>query len=333
MTGTAGSMIELFGETASVEITVLMDNRADLLVKPSAGVKRFSDGPLLAEHGFAALLTLEPAGPTILWDAGMTSDALLENMKRMKIAPSSISMIALSHGHGDHTAALTNVLKAMDLAPTAKKWAPGTPVREMRAWAEGRRTPLILHPAALRERWRKQKDGGMLGPLPVPPHQEWEAAGAQVIRAETPYRLAPGCWTTGSVPRRSFETAGIPANMLYRDGDAFLPDIVDDDQAIVCNVSGKGLVILAGCAHSGILNTVAYAQEISGIQRIHAVLGGFHLANAQSADVQRTIDTLKALRPSLIAPTHCTGFAAMAAFASQMPDAFVQGVVGTTYQF
>jgi 7,8-dihydropterin-6-yl-methyl-4-(beta-D-ribofuranosyl)aminobenzene 5'-phosphate synthase len=242
-------------------------------------------------------------------------------------------MIALSHGHGDHTAALTNVLRAMNLAPTSKKWAAGAPVGEMRAWAEGRRVPLVMHPAALHERWRKQKDGGLLGPLPAPPRLEWEAVGAQVVVSEGPHQLAPGCWTTGYVPRRSFESAGIPDGMLYRDGDVFLPDAIEDDQAIVINVRDKGLVVLAGCAHSGILNTVVHAREISGVRNVHALLGGFHLANAPATDIQRTIDDIKALRPVLVAPTHCTGFAAIAAFAAQMPDAFVQGVVGTLYQF
>jgi 7,8-dihydropterin-6-yl-methyl-4-(beta-D-ribofuranosyl)aminobenzene 5'-phosphate synthase len=324
---------DVFGETSDVEIVVLVDNRADLLVRSSQGVKRYTHAPLLAEHGFAALVNLKAAGVGILWDAGISERGLIENMARMKIAPSMISKIALSHGHGDHTAALTNVLKAMDLRAALRKWPAGAPVAEMRRWAEGRSVPLVVHPAAFRERWRKQKDGRMVGPVLPAPRMEWEAAGAEVVLSEGPYRLAAGCWTSGIVPRRSFETTGISAQAFYREGNSFLPDRVEEDQAVVINVAGKGLVVLSGCAHSGIVNTVSHAQEISGVERVWAIIGGFHLARANAADIQRTVDEIKRLRPHLVAPTHCTGFQAMAAFAAQMPDAFAQGVVGTTYVF
>ena len=326
------ALLEGFGETEDVAITALVDNRADLLVKSSDSVKRFTEKPLLAEHGFAALLDLKAAGLRILWDAGMTSTPLMENMARLNIAPATIDTIVLSHGHGDHTAGLTHVLKAMDVLPKARTWERDTPMAEMRQWAEGRRVPLVMHPAALRERWRVQTDGRMSGPTLQPQH-DWEAAGAQLVLSEAPYQLGPGCWTTGFVPRRSFETAGIPANRRYRDGDRFLPDQIEDDQAIVINVRGKGLVVLAGCAHAGIVNTVRHAQKISGQQRVWAILGGFHLAPAGDADVRRTIDEISALEPALVAPTHCTGFVATAQFAERMQAAFTQCVVGTTFLF
>lgn len=326
------AVVDGFGETEDVAITILVDNRADLLDDSTATVKRFNDKPLLAEHGFAALVDLKAAGVRILWDSGMSAGTLVENMARMKIAPSSINMIALSHGHGDHTAGLTNVLKAMGVGPTPRTWDAATPMAEMRQWAEQRRPSIVLHPAALRELWRVQKDGKMYGPMHAP-WREWEAAGARLAPSESAYRLAEGCWTTGFVPRTSFETAGINARLRYRDGDQLLPYLVEDDQAMVINVRGKGLVVLAGCAHAGILNTVRHAQDISGQQRVWAILGGFHLAPASAADVQRTVDGIAALQPALIAPTHCTGFAATAEFAARVPQAFVICSVGTTFLF
>jgi 7,8-dihydropterin-6-yl-methyl-4-(beta-D-ribofuranosyl)aminobenzene 5'-phosphate synthase len=101
----------------------------------------------------------------------------------------------------------------------------------------------------------------------------------------------------------------------------------------VIHVRGKGLVVLAGCAHAGIVNTIRHAQEISGTDRIWAVLGGFHLATADEAEVERTIDAIEESVPELVCPSHCTGFQAMCRFAERMPQAFVRGAVGTKFLF
>ena len=326
-------MNESFGETSDVTITVLVDNRADLLVRSSAAVKYFTDESLLAEHGFAALVDLRAAGIRILWDAGGTRIALMENLRRMEIDPATITAIALSHGHFDHTAAVTEVLQAMDLKPKSKKWEPGAPMEEMRRWAEGRRVPLITHPTAFRERWHLSRDGSRKGPTPPPPRAEWEALGAQVITTEGPYELGAGCWTTGPVPRASFENSGVSPSMIYRDGDAFRRDVVEEDQAIVLNVRDKGLVVLGGCAHSGIVNTVNRARELSGVGRVWAIVGGFHLAHAADEDLERTIEAVKSYEPVLIVPSHCTGFRATCQFAAQIPHAFMPNVVGAKYLF
>jgi 7,8-dihydropterin-6-yl-methyl-4-(beta-D-ribofuranosyl)aminobenzene 5'-phosphate synthase len=327
------TMNEGFGETSHAAITVLVDNRTDMLVRSTSTVKYFTDELLLAEHGFAALVDLVSAGCRILWDAGGTRIALMENLRRMQIIPATISAIALSHGHFDHTAAVTDVLRAMDLTPKSKKWEPGVPMDEMRRWAEGRRVPLATHPSAFRERWHLSRDGSRHGPTPPPPRAEWEALGAQVITAQGPYELGPGCWTTGPVPRASFERSGVSPSMIYRDGDAFHRDLVDEDQAMVINVRDKGLVVLAGCAHSGIINTVNRARELSGVARVWAILGGFHLARATAEEIRSTIEAVKSLQPVLIVPSHCTGFAATCQFAAQMPEAFMPNVVGARYVF
>ncbi len=324
------------GQVESATVTVLVDNQADLLAQETQTVKRFKKKPLLAEHGFAALIDLNPGGPgqKVLWDAGVTRDALLENMARMEIDPTSIDVIALSHGHGDHTAAVTDVLRAIVGRPESRKWPLGTPPADLRRYAEeGRRLPLVVHPAAFRERWSKQKDGAWFGPALPPPRAEWEAVGAEVILSEGPYQLAPGCWTTGMVPRRSFESGGATRSRMYRDGDQFLPDGIDDDQSILIHVRNKGLVIVSGCAHAGIVNTVNHAREISGVERVWAILGGFHLAPAKEDEIERTIDAIEALEPALVAPTHCTGFPAQGRFASRLPKAFVLNTVGATYHF
>jgi 7,8-dihydropterin-6-yl-methyl-4-(beta-D-ribofuranosyl)aminobenzene 5'-phosphate synthase len=323
--------LENLGETHDATITVLVDNHADLLVRSSESVKRFTDEPLLAEHGFSALIQLPDA--TILWDAGISETALLENMKRLKLDPARIDTIAISHGHSDHTGALLNLLLATGRAPASRKWGKKVDLQEVDDWIQSRRIPLVVHPAAFRERWAIDRQGAYHGPNPPPSRAAWEAAGARVVLAEGPTCLAMGCWTTGQVPRRTFETAGVGSRRLYRADGGFRPDLIEDDQAIFMSVRDKGLVILAGCAHSGILNTINQAREISGIDQVWAVLGGFHLAPASDADIARTIDAIQALEPVMVVPTHCTGFAAISEFVRRMPEAFVLGAVGTKYLF
>lgn len=329
------SAIEDFGSTKDVKVTVLVDNMTDMLLKSTDTVIRYtqeSGEPLLAEHGLSALIELGQADVRILWDAGITDLTLIENMRRMKVDPAIIDKIALSHGHPDHIMAMTDVVETVAGTPPPKNWDQKATPDEMRDWMKSLRVPLIAHPAAFRERWKKFPDGKKYGPM-ITPRDEWEAAGAEIILSEGPYQLGPGCWLTGAVPRKSFEKAGTPPIFAYRDGDEFVRDYVDDDQAIIINVEGKGLVVVAGCAHAGILNTVNYAREISGVDKVWGILGGFHLISSTEEEIQMTIDEIKAMQPEIIVPTHCTGFTAIRMFANQMPESFVLGVVGTSYLF
>jgi 7,8-dihydropterin-6-yl-methyl-4-(beta-D-ribofuranosyl)aminobenzene 5'-phosphate synthase len=275
---------------------------------------------------------LKEAGVRILWDAGISTTALLENARLMKIDLTTVDLIALSHGHRDHYAAMTDVLRRIVRRPESREWPSDAPMDEMRAWGTPHKVPLIAHPAAFRERWGIAKDGRKFGPH-VAPRAEWEAAGAEIVLSEGPYQLGPGCWTTGTVPRHSFEQAGTPPSFAYRDGDLFIRETLDDDQAIAIHVRDKGLVVLCGCAHSGILNTVRYAREISGVDQVYAILGGFHLAPAKDDEITRAIDEIIELQPAMVVPSHCTGFKAIAQFSSRMPEQFVQGVAGTKYLF
>jgi 7,8-dihydropterin-6-yl-methyl-4-(beta-D-ribofuranosyl)aminobenzene 5'-phosphate synthase len=322
-----------FSTTQDVQITVLVDNRADLLTHSTDEVYRFTNYPLLAEHGFSVLIDLLKENKRILWDAGMTRVAFLENTKHMAIDLSTVDMIALSHGHSDHTAAINDVLKAAVKLPAPKRWKSNSAISEIDTYSQPQLVPLVAHPGIFRERWKISKDGIRNGPTLPPSRKEWEASGADIILSEAPYQLAPGCWTTGEVPRNSFENAGVGPERFYREGNQFHQDLLEDDQAIVFNVRDKGLVVLSGCAHSGIVNTVQYAQEISGIERVYAVLGGFHLAPADQEDIERTIQFFEKLSPHLISPSHCTGFNAIRQFANRMPDAFVLGLVGSMFKF
>ena len=319
------------GYLEKVSLTVLVDNKADLIVESSDVVDYFTKEPLLAEHGYSVLIRTEPEGMNILWDAGVSKVALIENIRRMRLDVSVIEMIALSHGHFDHYAAMTEVLHEMNGPPQPKEWGTAIAEEELANWIAARQIPIVAHPAAFRERWWKKDDGTLVGPESPPPQEAWQAAGAKMIYSQSPYRLADGCWTTGFIPRRSFEQSGRPTNMRYREGPDFILDDMEDDQAIVMHVKEKGLVVLSGCAHSGIVNTVEHAREFTGIDRVYAILGGFHLATAEDDEIEKTIAYLKDIKPVHVVPSHCTGFRATSRIAQEISEAFIEGVVGATY--
>lgn len=321
------------GSVDQASLTVLVENKADLIVESSEVVKYFTEEPLLAEHGFSVLIKLGNQENTILWDAGVSKTALMENIRRMKIDVSSIETIALSHGHSDHYAAITTLLMDMDRLPEAKEWGSTLEADEIEAWLDEFRIPVVAHPAALRERWWVNDEGNLEGPFSPPPEQVWRALGATIVLSEEPYCLGEGCWTTGYVPRTSFEKIGRPTKLRYRKGSDFQPDDIEEDQAVLINIKGKGLVVLSGCAHSGIVNTIEHAKNISGIETVIAVIGGFHLARAGDEEIDRTIDYFKEIGPSMLVPCHCTGLNAIRRFAREFPDQFSEGVVGATYLF
>jgi len=297
-------------ETADVTITIVVDNYSYSLMESSPGVERYGvlEEPLLAEHGLVVHIRLGEAGREILLDAGKTKVSLVHNLPRLGIDPGAVDQVVISHGHPDHTGALLEFLELV-----------------------GRPIPIVVHPDAFLERWFERPDGTRQGPWQQD-RQAWEAAGAEIVTLDGPYELAPGCLATGPVPRRTaFEK--VMSSALCRRGEELTNDPIHDDQSIVINVRDKGLVVVAGCAHSGIVNTVLYAQEISGVERVWAVLGGFHLGGAEPEALESTIEMLRSLGPQLIMPCHCTGFEATCRFARELPGKFVACAVGTTLKF
>jgi len=291
-----------------VQVTTLIEDSVNPFLSERDGVRRRhpEQGSFLAEHGWAALVETTKGNEkhTLLLDTGTSAKALLHNMACLKVDPAVIEAIVISHGHDDHTGAVEEVAQRV-----------GKPV------------PIYIHPTAFRERWAIPSDGPRRGPWLIE-REAWERAGGQIVMTEAPCQVTPGCIVTGGVPRTNdFEHP--PKDYYYRENDAFHPDTLPDDQSVVVAVKDKGLVVVSGCAHAGIVNTVRYAQQITGEKRVWAIAGGFHLGRASRECIEATISGLEAVQPTIVAAGHCTGFDALRTFAGAMPDRFALNVVGT----
>ena len=314
----------------AVRITILMDNVTDPLLFPTEHVERTTwfdlfampraasaltdDGlpdALIAEPGFSALVRVTTAGRerTILFDAGVTPTGVVENMRRLGLSPGDIETIVLSHGHWDHVAGMEGIAREV-----------GRP-----------NLPVLIHPAF----WRRRRiaiPGMEPGELPATSRSALEGAGFEIVEERSPSFLLDGSvLVTGEVDRTTpFET-GFLGHEAHVHG-SWQPDpLILDDQALVMRLADRGLVILTGCGHAGIVNVVRHAQQLTGESRVAAVIGGFHLSGPMfEAIIEPTVEAFDELRPALLMPAHCTGWKAVHRLAARFPEAFVQSAVGTT---
>ncbi len=315
----------------ALTVQVLMDNVTDPLLADEGPAKRptlFGAGGtlradvlvegrapemLVAEHGFSALVTVTRRGVEhrILFDAGVTPMGVVENMRRLELAPSDIELIVLSHGHWDHVTGMEGVVREL-----------GRP-----------NLPVYIHPMFWRHR-RVTFASGQHYELPSPSRSALEGAGFTIVEEQQPSFLLDGCvLITGEVDRTTDFERGLPGHEA-KIGAGWEPDpLILDDQALVVRVRDQGLVVLSGCGHAGIVNTARYALKRTGEERLCALIGGFHLSGPKFEPIiDATLDGLAALSPSILVPSHCTGWRAVHELARRFPDAFIQGAVGTTIQ-
>jgi 7,8-dihydropterin-6-yl-methyl-4-(beta-D-ribofuranosyl)aminobenzene 5'-phosphate synthase len=193
---------------------------------------------------------------------------------------------------------------------------------------------LFLHPTAFRKPRYVKLPGDLRLNLPPLNRERLEEARVNVVETTSPRPLLDGALVfLGEIPRRTAFEKGSPRMFYENDGEEEW-DPIEDDTAIVANVKGKGLVILSGCAHSGIVNTARYATEVTGVDRVFAVMGGFHLTGRDfETTIGPTVDALKALNPTYIVPTHCTGRSAVMRIEKEMPDKFLLNMSGTKMVF
>jgi len=192
----------------------------------------------------------------------------------------------------------------------------------------------VLHPDALLKRFRRSPAGDLVR-LPRLSEATLRRLKTRIVKTKEPSLLASGTiLVTGEIPRRTRYEKGYAGMMAEIGGKLVEDPLILDDQSLILHVKGKGLVIVAGCAHAGIINTLRYARELTGVRRIHAVLGGFHLSGKQGElALEPTIRDLKKIGPKVVIPSHCTGWKAINRIQQRMPGRFILASVGSVYTF
>ncbi|MGI9015804.1 MAG: MBL fold metallo-hydrolase [Euzebya sp.] len=314
----------------SMVVTTLVDNTVDMFMPNQGPAHRLTPmsehGSTIAstlegghvwehprvEHGFSALVSVTTATTrnTMLFDAGRTPDGLAHNLRFLGIAPDEIEAVVLSHGHFDHTTGMDGFIRALGRS----------------------NLPVIIHP----DFWHRRR-------ITLPGHEPWElpstsksaleGAGFDVIEDRQPsFLFGKSLLITGEVDRTNDVEPGFPIQQALRDGRWSDDSKVLDDQALVVHVRDKGLVVMTGCGHAGVVNTVAYAQRLTGVDQIYAIIGGFHLNGPIFEPlIPFVCAAFRDFAPAVIVPTHCTGWAAIHALAREFPDAFVPNSVGTRF--
>jgi len=312
----------------SVVVTTLMDNVTDIFMPDQGPARRAgTDGPrraaalmadgevpdaLIAEHGFSVLVTVTKGGREhrFLFDAGTSPDGVVENMRRLGIDPGSIEAIVCSHGHFDHTTGLDGLIGVLGQA----------------------NLPVLIHPHFWRRR-RVMLPGREPRELPATSRRALIEAGFDIIEEQQPsFLFHRSVLITGEVPRSTGYEPGFPPQQAWLSG-GWQPDpLVLDDQALIINVAGKGLVVITGCGHAGVVNIARYARLLTGGQQLYALLGGFHLNGPLFEPlIPRVLSDLAAMSPAVLVPAHCTGWRAQHAMAARFGEVYVPNSVGTSF--
>jgi 7,8-dihydropterin-6-yl-methyl-4-(beta-D-ribofuranosyl)aminobenzene 5'-phosphate synthase len=305
-------------EASKIEITSLMDNSVDFLSSPTRGEARGfwqwnrSRGEMpIAEHGFSMLIKVYNGEEehVILFDTGVSPKGVVENATRMGIDLGDVSCIVLSHGHYDHFGGLKEAIKAINKKDL----------------------PVIAHENMLKRRGTANLKGEIREYSALP--NIAELSPARLVFNKDPLLIAQDyACVTGEIPRYTEFEKGLTQNRIFSDGAWQADHLIVDDRALILSLVGKGLVVISGCAHAGIINTIRYAKQITGNSKVYAVLGGFHLAGKEfEKRIEPTIEELRQINPTIIGAGHCTGWRALYAMSEAFPDAFVFNSVGTRY--
>ncbi len=241
-----------------------------------------ADENLVCEHGFSLLI--EVNNDTIVFDTGQKS-ALAINSERLGINLSKVDSLVLSHGHYDHTGGVCTVLRE---SPAAK---------------------VFLNSAAFLPRYSIRENEPKVIQMPVESREKIiNLSDNQIIWTDKATVVNKNVFITGPIPRSTdFEDTGGP---FFLDPCGENCDPIDDDQALWIE-TGQGLIICVGCSHSGIINTLNYICDVSGISKIHTLIGGFHLVNADDERIEKSLKALDDFSIQHIIPCHCTGERAM----------------------
>ncbi len=247
------------------------------------------DTPYLGQHGISFLLTAEREGVVrnILVDVAQDSAALIENINRMQIAISCIDAVVLTHCHYDHTRGVAKILREIG----------------------GKDIPVIAHPDIFRTNFISDPYLKSIGIMDGDRREDIESSGGILYLARNALEIMPALISTGEVERiTDFEKVGM--SLFTIENGQVKGDLMQDDISVVANVRGKGLVIVTGCSHAGIVNIIKQSIKLTGTKKIHGIIGGFHLIEASEERIQKTALALKKFNPDWVYAGHCTGFKA-----------------------
>jgi 7,8-dihydropterin-6-yl-methyl-4-(beta-D-ribofuranosyl)aminobenzene 5'-phosphate synthase len=302
-----------------VAITTVVDNSIDNLRPDEKVARRWNlqrarkIADLRAEHGLAHHIEVTRGRETarIAFDFGLTAGAMAHNFRELDLDAGAIDVLALSHGHSDHFGGLLGFLSAYR--------------RRMRP-----RLPFYGHPNHYVGRWmERDEDRVSLGRLDRGDVARWDL---DVVDVPEPLVLVEGVLLSGEMRMpEPFEV--IPPSLRMEQGGALVQDTFIGEQTLVAHVRDRGLVVVTSCSHRGIVGICRHAARVSGVAKIHAVIGGFHLSGLEAERIDRVVETLRSLEIDYLVPQHCTGVEALVQFAQRMGSALVVSSTGSTFTF
>jgi 7,8-dihydropterin-6-yl-methyl-4-(beta-D-ribofuranosyl)aminobenzene 5'-phosphate synthase len=323
-------------------VRVILDSSHDIFLVPNKlkdvaveRAPRFADFRRALHNQWGLSLLLESSRGSeqrsVLLDFGYTGDALLNNLEMLGIDVKKIDALVASHGHYDHFGGLSAFLQ---------KYRSALPA-DLTLYAGGEHAFCPRHQRAGAP--DKFSEWGAID------RRELAAHKIKVVLAEGPTVVADHAFSTGPIKSTSFERV-FPNTMVeyaMKDGlgcdvtklgatdraGKILSDEHDHEHATCFNIRGKGLVVSTSCGHRGIINAVKQAQEVSGIRKVHAVIGGFHLGPAPADYARQTVAELKRLEPDVVVPMHCSGLPFIKAMQEQMPDKLLLSITGNKMTF
>ncbi len=284
-------------EISKLRIHVVVDN---LAVNP---------GKILGEWGLALLVEIEYEDGTtkyVLYDTGQSGTALLNNVEQMRLPLEKVSHIVLSHGHYDHTGGLVKVLERLN--------------------ALGVRPHVIAHPAIFERKLVVRK--GEVKYIGVPSRREEIETRSWLILTRDPMSVVPSVLFSGEVLRYGYPEYTPDMYVAHPDG-RLIRDSMSDDTALIVQTR-RGLVILTGCGHSGILNIIEHARALTKVQKIFAIIGGLHQERETRENIEKLCDELARRGVELIVPLHCTGVRATSIMLNKLGDKVVIAGAGSS---
>ncbi|MDK2931894.1 MAG: 7,8-dihydropterin-6-yl-methyl-4-(beta-D-ribofuranosyl)aminobenzene 5-phosphate synthase [Bacillota bacterium] len=260
---------------------------------------------LWGEHGLSLLV--ETNGRKILFDSGQSGEVLIHNSRELGLNLEDVDSVVLSHGHYDHTGGLASLLK------------------------KARGLDLYAHPEAFERKYVKTDENKLREAGCPLAKEKLLASGAKLHLGRKPTWLCENTLLSGEiVGTTDFED--VPREFLVQRGQELVTDLILDDQSMGIRTS-KGLVVILGCSHVGVINTIKRMQKLTATEGVHAVIGGMHLEKASMSRIQLTIHAFIELGIEKVIPLHCTGFTACAEMARVLGQRFTPGSVGATFQF